>query len=83
MWQSLKNFFSDMFSSKVEIDKPFTYPKYDSKKLKRELDIEKKGKEDGQANIPPHTAKEVIGYEPTISFEDGIQETVDWIGENM
>ena len=56
-----------MFSSKVEIDKPFTYPKYDSKKLKRELDIEKKGKEDGQANIPPHTAKEVIGYEKTIT----------------
>jgi nucleoside-diphosphate-sugar epimerase len=28
-------------------------------------------------------AKEVIGYKPTISFEDGIQETVDWIGENM
>ena len=28
-------------------------------------------------------AKEVIGYEPTISFEDGIQETVDWIRENM
>ena len=52
-----------MFSSKVEIDKPFTYPKYDSKKLKRELDIEKKGKEDGQANIPPHTAKDVIVYE--------------------
>ena len=24
-----------MFSSKVEIDKPFTYPKYDSKNLKR------------------------------------------------
>lgn len=67
MWQSIKNFFSDMFSSKVEIDKPFTYPKYDSKKLKRELDIEKKGKEDGQANIPPHTAKEVIGYEKTIT----------------
>ncbi len=28
-------------------------------------------------------AKEVIGYEPTISFEDGIQETVNWIRENM
>jgi GDP-L-fucose synthase len=28
-------------------------------------------------------AKEVIGYKPTISFEDGIQETVDWIRENM
>jgi len=56
-----------MFSSKVEIDKPFTYPKYDSKKLKRELDIEKKGKEDGQANIPPQTSKEVIGYEKTIT----------------
>ena len=28
-------------------------------------------------------AKEVIDYKPTISFEDGIQETVDWIRENM
>jgi len=28
-------------------------------------------------------AKEVIGYEPTISFEDGIQQTVNWIMENM
>ena len=28
-------------------------------------------------------AKEVIGYEPTISFEDGIKETVEWIKENM
>ena len=28
-------------------------------------------------------AKDVIGYEPTISFEDGIQETVEWIKENM
>ena len=67
MWQSIKNFFSGMFSSKVEIDKPFIYPKYDSKRLKRELDIEKKGKEDGLANIPPHSSKEVIGYEKTIT----------------
>ena len=67
MWQSIKNFFSGMFSSKVEIDKPFIFPKYDSKRLKRELDIEKKGKEDGLANIPPHTSKEVIGYEKTIT----------------
>ena len=28
-------------------------------------------------------AKEVIGYEPTVSFEEGIQQTVDWIRENM
>ena len=28
-------------------------------------------------------AKDVIGYKPTIAFEDGIQETVDWIRENM
>ena len=28
-------------------------------------------------------AKDVIGYKPTISFEDGMQETVDWIRENM
>ena len=28
-------------------------------------------------------AKDVIGYKPTITFEDGIQETVDWIRENM
>jgi len=28
-------------------------------------------------------AKEIIGYKPTISFEDGIQETVNWIRENM
>ena len=38
MWQSIKNFFSGMFSTTVEIDKPFEYPKYDSKKLKKELD---------------------------------------------
>ena len=28
-------------------------------------------------------AKEVIGYKPSISFEDGLQETVEWIKENM
>ena len=28
-------------------------------------------------------AKDVIGYKPTIAFEDGIQETVDWIRKNM
>ena len=28
-------------------------------------------------------AKDVIGYKPTIAFEDGIQETVNWIMENM
>ena len=28
-------------------------------------------------------AKDVIGYKPTISFEDGMQETVNWIRENM
>lgn len=67
MWQSIKDFFSGMFSTTVEIEKPFEYPKYDSKKLKKELDIEKKGKEDGLASIPPHTSKEVIGYEKTIT----------------
>lgn len=67
MFQAIKNFFSGMFSTTVEIDKPFEYPKYDSKKLKKELDIEKKGKEDGLASIPPHTSKEVIGYEKTIT----------------
>ena len=28
-------------------------------------------------------AKDVIGYKPTISFEDGMQETVEWIRKNM
>ena len=28
-------------------------------------------------------ANDVIGYKPTISFEDGIKETVEWIRENM
>ena len=28
-------------------------------------------------------ANDVIGYKPTISFEDGIEETVEWIRENM
>ena len=28
-------------------------------------------------------AKDVIGYKPTIAFEDRIQETVDWIRKNM
>ena len=67
MLNAIKDFFSNLFSTSVEVDKPFIYPKYDSNKLKRELSVEKKGKEDGLANIPPHTAKEVIGYEKTIT----------------
>ena len=67
MWEAIKNFFAGMFSSKIEIDKPLELPRYDSKQLKRELEIEKKAKEDGLANIPPYTAKEVIGYEKTIT----------------
>ena len=67
MLKTIKDFFSNLFSTSVEVDKPFVYPKYDSNKLKRELSVEKKGKEDGLANIPPHTSKEVIGYEKTIT----------------
>ena len=67
MLKTIKDFFSNFFSTSVEVDKPFVYPKYDSNKLKRELSVEKKGKEDGLANIPPHTSKEVIGYEKTIT----------------
>ena len=49
MLNAIKDFFSNLFSTSVEVDKPFTYPKYDSNKLKRELSVEKKGKEDGYA----------------------------------
>ena len=28
-------------------------------------------------------ASDVIGYKPTISFEDGIRETIEWIDKNM
>lgn len=44
MWEAIKNFFAGMFSSKIEIDKPLELPRYDSKQLKRELEIEKKQK---------------------------------------
>ena len=67
MLKTIKDFFLNLFSTSVEFDRPFVYPKYDSNKLKRELSVEKKGKEDGLANIPPHTSKEVIGYEKTIT----------------
>jgi len=67
MLKTIKDFFLNLFSTSVEFDRPFVYPKYDSNKLKRLLSVEKKGKEDGLANIPSHTAKEVIGYEKTIT----------------
>ena len=66
MLKTIKDFFLNLFSPSLEIEKPFEYPRFDSYNLKKELQIEKKGKEGGRANIPPKSAKEVIGYEVTI-----------------
>ena len=41
MLKTIKDFFLNLFSPSLEIEKPFEYPRFDSYNLKKELQIEK------------------------------------------